>query len=825
MKSSLSLLFIFVLFGSLSAQRYTVSGRVIDADSRVSIPFVNIIVNNGKWGGTTDIDGKFSIYSPEKVNSLKLTYVGYEPLNYTIDNKTKNLVIKLKEKEYELPEFVVYPTENPAHRIIQNAIENRDLNNPEKLEKFSYTSYDKMIFTIELDSLPMMDTISVDSIDQETRDFFEDHHLFMMESVSERKFMAPDHNYEEVIATKIAGLKDPILLFLLSQWQSTSFYDDRISIMDKNFINPISRGSTNKYFFLLQDTLYSGENDTTFIISYRPLLKTNFDGLEGVISINTNKWAIQNVKAEPAGKKGVITLRIQQQYEFIESKQWFPTQLNTEVIITQMAVGDSTVAITMGEIKDTANVEMVSIPIGIGKSYIKDINLNPDIRKRDFGAIEVDVDPDAGYRDEDYWIKYRIDSLTNKELNTYDFMDSVGKEIHMDRMIKTMEGLMTGKLRWGHVDLDLYRFLGYNANEGFTMGLGLHTNERVSKVFTVGGYFRYGFKDKIIKYGGDLGVSINRNWNLVWKLAYMDDKLETSGVHFWDEKSHLLSPENFRDFHIKRMDKAIVANTAVEFRTFKYLNVHVGFATVDKTATTDYMFVEQGPNDETTMSNHFNFTDFTLGLRYAYGEKFVRNIRQQVSLGTDWPIVWVQYTRGLQDVLDGEFEYNRYDVKIEKSFYTNYIGETNIKLVGGYIDSDIPYTNLFNGNGAYREFTIYAPNSFGTMRMNEFLSNKYVAMYFVHDFGKLLGTGKKFKPEFAVATNVAFGWLDYTESHVNVNYQTMEKGYYESGLLINNLLDLGVYSVGLGALYRYGPYTFNKGWDNVGSKLTIKFKF
>ena len=152
MKSSLSLLFVFILFGSLTAQNYSVAGRVIDADSRVSIPFVNIIVNNGKYGGTTDIDGKFSIHSPEKISSLQLTYVGYESLHYTIDGKAKNLVIKLKEKEYELPEFVVYPNENPAHRIIQNAIDNRDLNNPEKLPKFSYTSYDKMIFTIELDS-------------------------------------------------------------------------------------------------------------------------------------------------------------------------------------------------------------------------------------------------------------------------------------------------------------------------------------------------------------------------------------------------------------------------------------------------------------------------------------------------------------------------------------------------------------------------------------------------------------------------------------------------------------------------------------------------
>ncbi len=47
---------------------------------------------------------------------------------------------------------------------------------------------------------------------------------------------------------------------------------------------------------------------------------------------------------------------------------------------------------------------------------------------------------------------------------------------------------------------------------------------------------------------------------------------------------------------------------------------------------------------------------------------------------------------------------------------------------------------------AYREFTIYAPNSFGTMRMNEFLSNKYVAMYFVHDFGNCLGRAKNLNP-------------------------------------------------------------------------------
>ena len=111
------------------------------------------------------------------------------------------------------------------------------------------------------------------------------------------------------------------------------------------------------------------------------------------------------------------------------------------------------------------------------------------------------------------------------------------------------------------------------------------------------------------------------------------------------------------------------------------------------------------------------------------------------------------------------------------------------------------------------------------MRMNEFLSNKYIAFYFMHDFGKLLYQGERFKPEFAFATNVAIGWLDFTTSHYNVDYKTMDKGYYESGILINRLLNLRLYTLGVGVFYRYGPYTFKNGWENVAGKLTLKFAF
>ena len=84
-------IFFILLFSvfsvSLSAQKNLISGRVIDADSRVALPFVNIVINEGYRGGTTDIDGKFSLRSKEVIKALRLSYVGYESQVYEVDNK------------------------------------------------------------------------------------------------------------------------------------------------------------------------------------------------------------------------------------------------------------------------------------------------------------------------------------------------------------------------------------------------------------------------------------------------------------------------------------------------------------------------------------------------------------------------------------------------------------------------------------------------------------------------------------------------------------------------------------------------------------------
>jgi hypothetical protein len=63
--------------------------------------------------------------------------------------------------------------------------------------------------------------------------------------------------------------------------------------------------------------------------------------------------------------------------------------------------------------------------------------------------------------------------------------------------------------------------------------------------------------------------------------------------------------------------------------------------------------------------------------------------------------------------------------------------------------------------------------------------------------------------------------LSKPENHLNIPVRSLEKGYYESGLLLNNLYRHFFTGYGIGVFYRYGPYSFDKSIDNFSFKFTF----
>ena len=59
--------------------------------------------------------------------------------------------------------------------------------------------------------------------------------------------------------------------------------------------------------------------------------------------------------------------------------------------------------------------------------------------------------------------------------------------------------------------------------------------------------------------------------------------------------------------------------------------------------------------------------------------------------------------------------------------------------------------------------------------------------------------------------------ISENEQHAGINYKTLENGYYESGIEINQ-----IYSVlGFSAFYRYGANQLPRFEDNLAIKLTF----
>ena len=796
--------------------QHQLTGKIIDSKSKEPLAFVNIITVNHNHGTTTGIDGRFTINSNHPINMLKLSYVGYEPAEVIVTGE-KNIAISLNRTSYEIAEFKVLPGINPAERIIKEVVKNRKKHNPEKSLNFKYDSYNKTYFTVAFDSILISDPSKIEETDssmQATLDWFDKHHIFMMESVTQRKYKQPDKNYEKVIGSRVSGFSNPSFSLIGTDLQSLSFYDPLLIVMDKSYLNPISQNSINKYLFLIEDTTYN-EKDTVYIISFRPRKGKNFDALKGLLYVNTGGFALQNVIAEPVIQDEGLIIKIQQQYKKIEGS-WFPVQLNSTLVF----INDQIEEIKM---------------LAVSKSYLKNIEINPELNKKEFSYIDTEIDIDAGKRSEEFWNKYREDSLSTREQNTYHLIDSVGKAENFDRKLKGLEALITGKLMWGPISLDLNRFMGYNAYEGFRLGAGLHTNERVLKWATIGGYGAYAFKDKEFKYGGDVEFKIKPQHDISLQFSMIKDVEEPGVIGYKDYKPPLISTAGYRLLYLSRMNRMDKIEGRFKFRTFRYLKVYAFANQENIEVTNDYYFKKRIAASTVLNDQYYTFSNLGVEFRYAFKEKVKKALGNTFAKPTKYPIIYAKIEQGTP-WLNGEYQYTRYSLRAEKSFHIKNIGKPTFYIETGLTSGRVPQHKLNTPVGTFLPSTlsmfkngngirIITENVFETMAPYEFFSSEYVHFHFKHNFGSLLFRIKKWRPDLIITSSAGIGSLSYQGSHAGVAFKTMEKGYYESGIILANIFKIRTSSFGIGSFFRYGPYRLEKESDNFVLKGQLGFTF
>ncbi|WP_026236095.1 DUF5686 and carboxypeptidase-like regulatory domain-containing protein [Pontibacter roseus] len=785
-----------------TAQVYAMQGTVRDGNNREKLPFVSIVVNGGEAGTTTNLDGQYQLRHSSPITSLRFSYVGYAPQTLLPDSVSQ-LDVLLYPAPAQLREVVIRSGINPAHRIIRLANQNRERHRLDNIPAYTYRTYNKFILTATApDDLDLSDTLSLSEQDSSylnMRDLLAKQHLFLMESITDYAHLSPNFSKETILATRVSGLQQPSFGVVAAEAREFSVYEDMPVFFGKRYLSPLSNGSIRRYDFVLQETTVVGQ-DTVFIISYAPQPGKNFDGLKGLLYINSDGWAVQNVIAEsPADEKR--GLKLQQQFVKVNDAQWFPSELDVELTVQQ---------IYMRGHQPYAHI----------RTYITNVKLNPNLRKSDFGIITLEQSPFAGRQPEQVWEQHRPDSLTAKEQITYQRLDSVGREQKLDRTIRTMEFLVAKQLPIGLLSLDLNRLFRVSRFEGLRLGIGAHTNALLSEHFTVGGYWGYGLRDKEHKYGADVALKLHKPSELTLSVLYAEDVEEPGGRRLPFLQRGLLS--NLRPALLPYLDYTTQGSVALSGRLLRYVQLQAALRHEQRRPTLPFF----SPEPE-VQSPVFNISEATVGMRFAYGEQYMQLFNQTMPLATPFPVLWLQYTQGIDGLDSDGYTYNKVDLRAEGTFRQRSLGETQVVLAGGWVHGDAPFVSLYNGYGSYSSnYIVYAGEGFETMRPYEFFSDRYAALFLRQNLGKRLLRTKLFHPDIVLAQNIGIGDLKQpVPDLLPLEYGNMRKGFFESGLLLNNVISSAFSGIGIGAFYRYGPYALPKAKDNLKIKLTATLAF
>lgn len=782
------ILYLLIYAQYIDAQ--VITGKIIDIETQEPLPFASIQNLNSSTAALSDLNGLFKI-SARPSDQLKISYLGYE--TQILYAKDAN-IIQLKPKNIEVQGITITAKDNPAYRYIQLIQQNAERNNPLNLSQFIYTSYNKMKIVPENKEIP----------DSQYQNFFQKSDLFFWESVTERKYKKPNKTHEVVKASKMSGLPGMVIPFSPTDLQDLSFYENWVKVLGVENLSPIASTALNHYEYEIEDTLFVGK-DSILTIKFYP--RKNKVGFTGSLKVHTKYYHLVSIIANmdiPEDFVFAKDVKIQQLYEQVNDTFWFPTQLNTNILLN--------IYVSSSQSGNSDSSKKVSRTLLTVESYLKDIYLDTTLKAKNFSNVELEIDQAAAQFTDKILEENRIQPLTEKEKNTYIKIDSLGKKAKLASIVRQMNKLQQGFIGFKFFDLDLKRIYYYNWQEKSRLGLGLQSNEKISNFFHVGAWVGYGFGDKKWKYGAFTQWYPFKNKEFRFHFNYENSLRELGSALRFELKNlqwlYQYNPYSLtvRDFYIKNWEYYQHYSASLFFPVLKSLNLELK-AIHEKTLPTF--------DSETE-----NFSELSLKMRFAPIEKLTRYNGKLFIQDNKGPLFWSEYRTGLK-IFDGTSEHQTLLLGYQQKFNLHKLGKMQVWGIATQVFGNKHLSRYIVTRTMGKPSYICDPQTFNTLPFNIFTAEQQIIFYLKHFIQNPNFPSKKYSPDMVI-----FGQGYYGKYQPNLEpnfYETflLDKGYAEVGIGVFNILPEKLAKVvsslrflGMGIFYRaYGNYPFLQGYS------------
>jgi hypothetical protein len=557
----------------LSMLSLTLNGQVLKGTIKNSagdpLPYSTVYIRQLRQGTTSNTKGNYEIKLPDGKFTVVYQSLGFSPEIREI-SISKNIVtidIRLQTQYYEIPEIRITATgEDPAYGIMRKVIGLAPyyLN---EIGHYKAEVYLKGNLTINKIPKLLMKSITVQAKKENgpeaSTKIMKPGDTYVMESVNELEFTAPDKYFQRVISQQSTFPQEGNSISPMDFIQA-SFYEPIIADMA---ISPLSPAAFSHYRFKYLGSSPQGDK---IINKIEVIPKRKSQQLfEGTIFIVEDMWCLHSIDLTNDNIAGKI--RIQQLFIPVQNDIWMPVSDKFDIAISiigikadvgygssikylsvtqntalkkpqNISVFASAKTNALPESKDTvktktrkqidklltkdelSNRDMVKLA-GLMEKESKEsrndsVKNNLEVKQR----VTQVVEKDAGKKDSAYWSEIRpipLSEVENKSLWHRDSIKAVLeiKKSNQDTTSKQKKqpgkfGKVTSGIAFGHNWSDTsgtsFNFggliklssLSFNPVDGFLYGTDMRFSKRLSKSgsIMIAPWLRYGFSSQQLNW-------------------------------------------------------------------------------------------------------------------------------------------------------------------------------------------------------------------------------------------------------------------------------------------------------------------------------------
>ncbi len=787
-KSILYILFLLwfpvaTLWSQEAAVRTSIAGIVVDAETGETLPFAQIYflkpTNNkgmvaSEVGTTSDIDGNFSISNTHGYTTVHFQMIGYKTEVVVLrkgQSKT-NAKIKLKPEAYGLQDIIVTPKNrkrdyrrrgNPAVELIKNVIAHKDSFCVLAADHYTASTYSRMSFALDNINVnwekPFWKNFDFVQKYIDTTGVYPSVTVSIREHISDEYYQRKPHREKKILQKKrIFGVETIIgsssfQKNINSLFKDVEINDNSMNLLYNRFVSPLSSTlAVSFYQYYIMDTIMV-DGYPCIDLAFVPVNSESYGFTGHLYIVNDSTFRIKKyaINIPPDINLNFVSeYSIEHNYEQLENGLWAPDKTSTyaKFYIFNRKKG----------------------MIARQTKFYTGWDFDTPIPKETFSSLTADEiemnDSTAELVFEGYWTdSMRPEPLTKYESSVVDLVREFTNTPKFNSLALFANALTTGYIPTRKAEFmylskfdfgPIYNFASWNMLEGVRLRVGGGSTARLHDQIYFRGYAAFGTKDLRPKYSGTFVYTFDKHENqpydgikhhLQFTAQYdveepgqVTDVVRRDNFLMSIPTSKPTMPFAQYVFHAK-------AEYMKEWRNNLMLSASFDFTNNEAAGVLNYHRIDYTQHINgldtsytSSMTNIGQYRNYeaTVDLEYSPGTTIGMDregIKSPWVIEKDAPTIKLTHTIGyLDDRHNGGkgFFYNKTELMFDKRFWFSAFGHLDVRLHGGYIWQQVPFTKLHIPPTSTS--ILLGQRAFNLMKPMEFMMDGYISLYTTYYF-------------------------------------------------------------------------------------------